>query len=102
MKQAAHWFSMDTRTFAADSKTGSPSSCSWVTIFSCHYIHTFTLYCGCPEIMKKGKNLLQLEGRILNVVWSSIIFASLIREEQCRTTKTTIVTKNKTTGLHVQ
>lgn len=77
MKQKAHWLSVDTRTFAADPKTDSPSSCSRVAIYSCHHIHTFTLYCGCLEIMKKGKNLLQLEGQILNIVQSTIIFASL-------------------------
>ena len=95
MKQKAHWLSGDTRTFAADPKTDSPSSCSQVAIYSCHHIDTFTLYCGCLEIMKKGKNLLQLEGLILNIVQSTIIFASLKKEEQCRTAKTTIVTSKE-------
>lgn len=93
MKQKAHWLSVNTRTFAADLKTDSPS-CSRVAIYSCHHIHTFTLYCGCLEIMKKGKTLLQLEGQILNIVQSSIIFASR-KEEQCRTAKTTMVTSKE-------
>lgn len=55
---------------------------------------TFILALQLSRNNKKGKKLQQL-GQILNIVQSSVISAPLKREEQCRTTKPTMLTSKE-------
>lgn len=79
----AHWLSVDARIFAADKYKFS------FLLFLGGYLqlpphsYIFTLYCCCPEVLKKRwENLLQLGGLILNIVQNSITFASVQRDKE--------------------